>query len=254
KPVIQFVVEEALNSGIDDILIITGRDKRAIEDHFDKSFELEHLLEMQGKEKLLQRIRDISDLADIHYVRQKERKGLGDAILCAKDHIGDSPFAVLLGDTIVESVTPCTGQMMKFFEKYQGGIIAVEEVPEENIPSYGIIGGEELEKGVYKITDLVEKPAIEEAPSHLGIIGRYILSPDIFPLLEETEKGVGGEIQLTDALRVMGTRKTLYACEFTGRRYDVGNKFDYLKASIEYGLNNHPVGSKLRDYLKHLEL
>lgn len=255
KPVIQFVVEEAINSGIDDILIITGRGKRAIEDHFDKSFELEHMLEEQKKFKLLKRMKEISDLADIHYVRQKERLGLGHAILCAKNHVGKEPFAVLLGDTIVESKkVPCTKQLMNFFEEYEGTIIAVEEVPEEKISSYGIVDGEKVEgDDIYLVKGLVEKPQANEAPSNLGIIGRYILTPEIFDILGKTKSGVGNEIQLTDALRSLKKSQKMYACKFSGRRYDVGNKFDYLKASIEYGLKNEEVGEKLRDYLKRLK-
>lgn len=253
KPVIQFVVEEAINSGIDDILIITGRGKRAIEDHFDKSFELEYTLEEQGKKRLLQQMKDISDLADIHYVRQKERRGLGHAILCAKNHVGQEPFAVLLGDTIVESKVPCTKQLVGVFEKYDDSVIAVEEVPRERIPSYGIVDGKKIAKGIYRVVDLVEKPKVEEAPSNLGIIGRYILTPEIFTVLEETKTGVGNEIQLTDALRALGKSQSMYASKFTGRRYDIGNKFDYLKASIEYGLENKELGKELREYLRKLK-
>lgn len=254
KPTIQFVVEEAINSGIDDILIVTGRGKRAIEDHFDKSFELEHVLEEQGKLELLKQVRDISDLADIHYVRQKERLGLGHAILCARDHVGDNPFAVLLGDTIVESKIPCTKQMIQFYNKYKGSIILVEKVPRDRISSYGIIDYEQIDKSVYKIKDLVEKPSPEEAPSDLGIIGRYILTPEIFNYLEKTNPGKEGEIQLTDALYLLKEIQPIYACKFVGKRYDIGNKFDYLKASIEYALENHELGDELRRYLRDLNV
>lgn len=253
KPVIQFVVEEAINSGIDDILIITGRGKRAIENHFDKSFELEYILGEQGKTKLLKQIKNISDLADIHYVRQKERRGLGDAILCAKDHVGKEPFAVLLGDTIVESKVPCTKQMMDYFEKYKGCIVAVEEVAEEKIPNYGIIDGKRIENDVYLIKDLVEKPKIEEATSNLGIIGRYILTPEIFEILKETKEGIGGEVQLTDALRSLKKSQKIYACKFSGRRYDIGNKIDYVKAIIDFGLENNEVKEALREYLEEIK-
>ncbi|MEM2918024.1 MAG: UTP--glucose-1-phosphate uridylyltransferase GalU [Candidatus Altiarchaeota archaeon] len=254
KPVIHFVVEEAINSGIDDILIITGRGKRAIEDYFDKSFELEYMLEEQGKLELLKQIREISDLVDIHYVRQKERLGLGHAVLCAKNHIGDEPFAVLLGDTIVESKIPCTKQLINFYKKYEASIIAIEEVPKHKIPSYGIVDGSRIENGVYLIKNLIEKPSIEEAPSNLGIIGRYILTPEIFDILEETERGVGNEIQITDALRTLCKKEKIYACEFFGKRYDIGNKFDYMVASIEYGLKHKEIGNSLREYLKGLKL
>lgn len=252
KPTIQFVVEEAINSGIDDILIITGRGKRAIEDHFDRSLELEEALKEQGKTDMLREIIDISEMADIHYVRQKERRGLGHAIYCARNHVGDEPFAVLLGDTIVESEVPCTRQLMNFYQKYKGSMIAVEAIPEEKISSYGIIDPEVIDDFVYHVKDLVEKPPVEEAPSNLGIIGRYLLTPEIFNALEETDPGEGSEIQLTDALHILKEREGVYACKFSGKRYDIGNKIDYLKTCIEYGLENKETGSKLREYLKDL--
>lgn len=250
KPVIQFVVEEAINSGIDDILIITGRGKRAIEDHFDRSFELEQVLREQGKGDLLRTIEDISELADIHYLRQKERLGLGHAIYCARNHIGNEPFAVLLGDTIVDSEIPCTKQMINFYKKYGGTIIAVEEVAKDKIKSYGIVDGRLIDDSVYLIDNLVEKPNPDEAPSNLGIIGRYVLVPGIFEFLEKTPSGKGNEIQLTDALRFLGKEQKMYACKFEGRRYDIGNKFDYLKASVEYGLKMKDIGQEFREYLE----
>lgn len=250
KPVIQFVVEEAINSGIDDILIVTGRGKRAIEDHFDRSFELEQALEEQGKKELLEMIKGISELADIHYVRQKERKGLGHAIYCARNHIGNEPFAVLLGDTIVDSEIPCTKQMIDFYNKYRSTIIAVEEVSKDRIKNYGIVDGRLIDNSVYLIDNLVEKPKPEEAPSNLGIIGRYILVPEIFEFLEKTPSGKGNEIQLTDSLRLLGKEKRMYACKFEGKRYDIGNKFDYLRASVEYGLKMNDIGKEFRKYLK----
>ena len=257
KPTIQFVVEEAINSGIDDILIITGRGKRAIEDHFDRSFELEEALKEQGKTDLLKEVVDISELADIHYLRQKERKGLGHAIYCARNHVGDEPFAVLLGDTIVESEIPCTKQLMNFYQKYEGSMIAVEEVQEEKISSYGIIDPEVIDdndNNVYLVKNLVEKPKVEEAPSNLGIIGRYILTPAIFDILEKTKPGKGNEIQLTDALNTLRKREKVYACKFSGKRYDIGNKLDYLKTCIEYGLENREIGEKLWEYLRNLSI
>jgi len=254
KPTIQFVVEEAINSGIDDILIVTGRGKRAIEDHFDRSFELEYVLETQGKSELLKKVREISDIADIHYVRQKDRLGLGHAILCAKDHVGNNPFAVLLGDTIVESEIPCTKQMIELYKEYKGSIIAVEKVPRDRISSYGIVDCEEIDNSVYKIRDLVEKPSPEEAPSDLGIIGRYILTPEIFNCLEKTNPGKDGEIQLTDALRLLKEIQPIYAYRFIGKRYDIGNKFDYLKASIEYALRNQELRDEFRKYLRDLNV
>jgi len=257
KPTIQFVVEEAINSGIDDILIITGRGKRAIEDHFDRSFELEEALKEQGKTDLLKEVVDISELADIHYLRQKERKGLGHAIYCARNHVGDEPFAVLLGDTIVESEIPCTKQLMNFYQKYEGSMIAVEEVQEEKISSYGIINPEVIDdndNNVYLVKNLVEKPKVEEAPSNLGIIGRYILTPAIFDILEKTKPGKDNEIQLTDALNTLRKKKKVYACKFSGKRYDIGNKLDYLKTCIEYGLENREIGEKLWEYLRNLSI
>jgi len=250
KPTIQFVVEEAIASGIHDILIITGRGKRAIEDHFDKSIELESYLKNKGDIKLLNQIRNLSDLANIFYVRQKDQKGLGDAIYCARNHIGDEPFAVLLGDTIVESKVPCTKQMTNLYNKYKSSIIAVEEVPKERIKLYGIIKGKKIRDSLYKIEDLVEKPDPDKAPSNLGIIGRYILTPEIFDTLKKTKRGKGGEIQLTDALRILQKKQSMYAYEFKGKRYDIGDKFDYLRATVEFALERKDLGLKFREYLR----
>jgi len=252
KPVIQFVVEEAVASGIDDILIITGRGKRAIEDHFDKSFELEEILERDGKKGLLKEVRDISDLADIHYIRQIEPKGLGNAIYYARKHVGDEPFVVLLGDDIVFSEVPCTKQLIDYNKKYNSPIIAVDKVKKEMIESYGIVDGTPVEDMIYKVKDLVEKPKPEEAPSNLGIIGRYLLTPDIFEAIEETKPGKGGEIQLTDALKILNQKREMYAYDFEGERYDLGNKADYLRATIEYGLRRDEFSGLLREYLKEL--
>jgi len=254
KPAIQFVVEEAINSGIDDIIIITGRGKRAIEDHFDRSFELEYFLRERGKLDLLKQVVDISELADIHYLRQKEMKGLGHAVYCARDHIGNEPFAVLLGDSIVNAHVPCTRQMMNYHHRFKGSIIAVEEVAPDKISNYGVIDPEPLDAGVFRIKDLVEKPRPEDAPSNLGIIGRYILTPAIFDIIKNTTPGKGGEVQLTDALRALRQEEEMYACKFQGKLYDIGNKLDYLKASVEMGLENKEIGSKFREYLKDLEL
>jgi UTP--glucose-1-phosphate uridylyltransferase len=254
KPAIQFVVEEAINSGIDDIIIITGRGKRAIEDHFDRSFELEYVLREKGKMDLLKQVVDISELADIHYLRQKEMKGLGHAVYCARDHIGNEPFAVLLGDSIVNSHVPCTRQMMNYHHRFKGSIIAVEEVPIDKISNYGVVDPEPLDAGIFRIKDLVEKPKPEDAPSNLGIIGRYILTPAIFDIIKNTKPGKGGEVQLTDALRALRQEEEMYACKFQGKLYDIGNKLDYLKASVEMGLDNKEIGSKFREYLKGLEL
>jgi len=252
KPVIQFVVEEAVASGIDDILIITGRGKRAIEDHFDKSFELEEILERDGKNDILKEVRNISDLADIHYIRQREPKGLGNAIYYAKKHVGDEPFVVLLGDDIISSDVPCTKQLIEYYEKYKAPIIAVNKVEKEMIESYGVVDGEMVEDLVYKVKDLVEKPKPEDAPSNLGITGRYLLTPDIFDALEKTKPGKGGEIQLTDALRILSQEREMYAYDFEGVRYDLGNKADYIKATIEYALRREEFSGWLKEYLKSL--
>lgn len=251
KPTIQYVVEEAVASGIKDILIVTGRGKRAIEDHFDRSIELELALNNSGKSDYLKELEDISNLASIHFIRQKEQRGLGDAILCGERFVGDEAFAVLLGDTITIDKTPCTRQLMEAYAAYNGSVIAVEKVAKEKISSYGIIKGNR-KGGVYKIQDLVEKPSVEEAPSDLGIIGRYVLAPEIFKCIKKVKPGVGGEIQLTDALRLLKNEQSMYAYEFKGRRYDIGNKLDWLKSSIEVALSNEEIGGELREYLRKL--
>lgn len=247
KPTIQYVIEEAVASGIDDILIVTGKNKRSIEDHFDKSFELEHTLEVSGKDKYLKQIRDITDLADICYIRQKEQKGLGDAIYCARKHVGDEPFAVMLGDTITKGNTPCTKQLIDIYNKYGASAISLEEVPMEKVERYGIIKGEEIEKDVYKINQLVEKPPMSEAPSNLAIMGRYVLTPDIFDKINETEPGVGGEIQLTDALSKLDA---IYGNTFEGKTYDIGNRLEWLKTSIEFAMDDEESREDLLEYLR----
>jgi len=252
KPVIQFVVEEAVNSGIEDILIITGRGKRAIEDHFDKSFELEHVLEKRGKQKFLREVRDISDLADIHYIRQREALGLGNAIYYARKHVGNEPFVVLLGDDIIFSNTPCSKQLIDCYEKYRGSIIAVTEVRSDMIEQYGIIDGKKLEDSIYKIKSLVEKPKLDEAPSNLAIIGRYILTPEIFDAIENTKPGKGGEIQLTDAIKILNKKQDVYALKFDGERYDLGNKSDYIKATIQYALRRGEFRDEILNYMRNL--
>jgi len=253
KPVIQFVVEEAVDSGIDDILIITGRGKRAIEDHFDKSFELEKILEEKGKLDLLEETREISDLADIHYIRQREARGLGDAIYYAKKHVGNEPFIVLLGDDIVFSKKPCTQQLIESFEEYGGSIIAVDRVGEDMIHQYGVVDCESVGDSIYKINDLIEKPSPEEAPSNLGIIGRYLLKPEIFDAVRNTKPGKGGEIQLTDALRILKESQDIYAYEFDGIRYDLGNKHDYIRATINYALMRDEFRNEIREFIETLK-
>ncbi|SCG85126.1 UTP--glucose-1-phosphate uridylyltransferase GalU [Methanobacterium congolense] len=249
KPTIQYVVEEAVASGIDDILIITGKGKRSIEDHFDRSFELEYFLKNCGKIDNLVEIEAISEMADIYYVRQKKQKGLGDAILCAEKHIDGDPFAVLLGDTITHSNVPCTKQLMDIFEKYESSTIAIERLPEEKIERYGIIKGDKVNDSLYKIDELVEKPKLSEAPSNLGITGRYILTPEIFDHLENVSPGVGGEIQLTDAMKSL---ETVYGHVFDGKIYDIGNTVEWLKSSIEMALENEEVRDDMMKYLKEI--
>lgn len=251
KPTIQYVVEEAVASGIEDILIITGRGKRAIEDHFDRAVELEAALNSAGKGDYLKQLEDISNLASIHFIRQKEQRGLGDAVYCAKRYVGNGPFAVLLGDTITIDRTPCTKQLIDVFKKYSSSVIAVEKVSREKLSSYGIIKGKKT-GSVYKIEDLVEKPRPEKAPSDLGIIGRYILMPEVFKCIEKVKPGVGREIQLTDALRILKEKQDIYAYEFKGKRYDIGNKLDWLKSSIEIALSNEEIGGELRRYLREI--
>lgn len=252
KPVIQYVVEEALQSGIDDILIITGRGKKAIEDHFDASFELEWKLKQKKDSRLFEQAKELSNMVDIHYIRQKDQKGLGDAILHAEKHCDGEPFAVLLGDTITiphEGEKTCTCQMIHTYEKYQRSIIAVERVPEYKIKDYGIIDGDRLCDGVYSIKDIVEKPATEDAPSDLGAIGRYVLEPEIFDHLKEAEPGFAGEIQLTDSLRLLREPIGLITrC----RRYDIGDKLGWMKSSIELSLERGDIGGELRSFLKEL--
>lgn len=249
KPTIQYVIEEAVASGIDDILIVTGRNKRSIEDHFDKSFELEQTLKNAGKEDRLKQVREITDLADICYVRQKEQKGLGNAIYCAKKHIGGESFAVLLGDSITKGKVPCTKQLIDVYNKYGASAISLEEVPKEKVERYGIIKGVEVEKDIYNIEKLVEKPLVHQAPSNLAIMGRYVLTPDIFDKIDETDPGVGGEIQLTDALSKLDK---IYGNTFEGKTYDIGNRFEWLKTSIEFALDDDKYGDDLRVYLKEI--
>jgi UTP--glucose-1-phosphate uridylyltransferase len=249
KPTIQYVIEEAVASGIDDILIVTGKGKRSIEDHFDRSFELEYNLKEQGKNAFLEEIKEISDLADIYYVRQKKQKGLGDAIYCAKKHIGDDSFAVMLGDTITKGKIPCTKELIEVYNKYNASTIAVEPVPCEKVERYGIIKGKEVESSVYKIDELVEKPSVDEAPSNLAIMGRYVLKSEIFDSLKETSPGFGGEIQLTDALSKLNA---VYGHIFNGKSYDIGNRIEWLKTSLEFALYDDNARDDLIDYLKDI--
>lgn len=249
KPAIQYIIEEAVQSGIEEILIITGRNKRAIEDHFDKSVELELLLKEQGKYELLNLVEEIADVT-IHYVRQKEAKGLGHAVLCAKQFVGNEPFAVLLGDDIIDASVPCLKQMISVYEDAPGTILGVQKVPQEKVCNYGIVKPVALKNNVWQAIDLVEKPNVEEAPSRLAVLGRYILQPEIFAILENTPPGKGGEIQLTDALRTLAIQQnSVYAYNFEGRRYDVGDKQGYLEATIEFALKRSDLREPFLQYL-----
>ncbi|WP_078429785.1 UTP--glucose-1-phosphate uridylyltransferase GalU [Alkalihalobacterium alkalinitrilicum] len=249
KPTLQYIIEEAVKSGIEEILIITGRNKKSIEDHFDKSVELEFELEAKGKYELLEEVRKISDLVNIHFIRQKEPKGLGHAIYCAKSFIGNEPFAVMLGDDIVENNKPCLQQMTEMYEQYKTTILGVQEIPLEDVSKYGVVDGKQIEDTVYKVNGLVEKPAVEEAPSNIAILGRYVITPAIFDILEQTEPGKGGEIQLTDALKVLAQREAMYAYTFEGKRYDVGDKQGFLQATVEFALRREDLREDFLNYL-----
>ncbi|WP_308636700.1 UTP--glucose-1-phosphate uridylyltransferase GalU [Paenibacillus silvisoli] len=249
KPTLQYIIEEAVQSGIEEILIITGRNKKSIEDHFDKSVELELELETKGKYDLLEEVRSISDMVNIHFIRQKEPKGLGHAIYCAKSFIGNEPFAVMLGDDIVDNDKPCLKQMMEVFNEYKTTILGVQEIAQEDVSKYGIVEGKYIEDRIYKVKGLVEKPAVEDAPSNIAILGRYVITPAIFDILECTEPGKGGEIQLTDALKVLAQREAMYAHVFEGRRYDVGDKQGFLQATVEFALKRYDLREDFLNYL-----
>ena len=256
KPIIQYVIEEAVAAGLTSIIMVTGRGKNAIEDHFDTSYELEKMLEGRRKTDLLEQVRSISNMINVSYVRQGETLGLGHAVLMARDLVGDEPFAVLLGDDIIDSPVPCMKQMVDVFERYGGPVIAVHQVPRSDISAYGVIDGtpEPGNGRVYRIRDLVEKPQAEAAPSDLAIIGRYILTPDIFDCLESTSRDEGGEIQLTNGLRALRERRQLYGYRFEGIRHDAGNKLGFLKATVEFALKRPDLGGPFREYLKSLKL
>lgn len=252
KPTIQYIIEEAIASGIESIIIVTGRNKRSIEDHFDRSLELEYALKKSKQEDLLRLVDDISNMVDIHYIRQKEPKGLGHAVYCARAFIGDEPFAVLLGDDIVHSKTPCLKQLIDIFNEYKTTILGCQFVDHKDVDKYGIVDGKLIENGVYKVKDLVEKPSLDEAPSNLAILGRYIITPRIFEFLEKTEPGAGGEIQLTDALKALAMEEAMYAYNFEGIRYDVGNKLGYLQATVEFALRREELREDFKAYLDNL--
>jgi UTP--glucose-1-phosphate uridylyltransferase len=251
KPAIQYIIEEAVESGIEEILIITGRNKGAIEDHFDISFEIEAELKQKKKYNLLQLVDKISKLAQIYYTRQKETRGLGHALLCAKGFVGNEPFAVMLGDDIVDSSVPCLKQLIDNYNKFQTSIIGVQEIPRAELNKYGIISGTKIENNIYAINDLVEKPAVDEAPSNIAILGRYILTPKIFEVLENTTPGINGEIQLTDALKSLLEFEPIFAYVFNGKRYDIGDKLGFLKANIELALKQKDIREDFLVYLRH---
>ena len=250
KPTLQYIIEEAIESGIEEILIVTGRNKKSIEDHFDRSVELELELEQKGKTAMLEMVQDISNMVNIHYIRQKEPKGLGHAIHCAKSFIGNEPFAVLLGDDIVDASTPCLKQMIDAYDEYKTTVLGVQEVARENVDKYGILDVKHIEDRVYKVKDMVEKPSIEEAPSNIAILGRYIITPEIFNILENQAPGKGGEIQLTDALQTLATKEAIYAYNFEGRRYDVGDKLGFLEATVDFALKRPELRDDFIEFLK----
>jgi UTP--glucose-1-phosphate uridylyltransferase len=257
KPIIQYAVEEAVAAGIQNLVIVTGRGKNAIEDHFDVSFELERILEDRGKTDLLGRVRAVSDMVQIAYVRQKEALGLGHAVTIARDLVQDDAFAVLLGDDVIASQVPCIGQMIEVYERYHASVVAIMEVPEEEVSRYGIVNGEALpgdEGRVFRLKSLVEKPRKEASPSNLAIIGRYILTPAIFEALQNTPRGAGGEIQLTDGLQILLESEPIYAYRFRGTRYDAGEKLGFLKTTVELALRDKELGFQFRDYLRSLDL
>lgn len=252
KPTIQYIVEEAIESGIEDIIIVTGKGKRAIEDHFDSSFELEYSLREKGKLSLLEEVQKSSQMVDIHYIRQKEPKGLGHAIWCARKFIGNEPFAVLLGDDIVQAEKPCTKQMIEIYNRYRSSVLGVMAVSEEEVSRYGIVDGQKYDERFHTVRDLVEKPAKEDAPSNLAIMGRYILTPAIFDILENQKPGAGGEIQLTDAIAELNEHEAVYAYEFDGKRYDVGEKIGFIKTTIEFALQRNDLREEILFVLKEI--
>ncbi|MCR5785250.1 MAG: UTP--glucose-1-phosphate uridylyltransferase GalU [Eubacterium sp.] len=251
-PTIQYIIKEAVDAGIEDIIIITGRGKRSIEDHFDRSVELEMELEKNGKLSELEMVKEIAGMSNIYYVRQQEPRGLGHAVLKAKQFIGDEPFAVLLGDDVVVSKQPAIGQMMEVFNQKQASVLGVQTVAKENVSKYGIISGQRESERVYKVDDMVEKPAIEDAPSNVAVLGRYIITPDIFGYLETQKVGKGGEIQLTDALKRLAKDQPMYAYDFKGKRYDVGSKIGFLQANVEFALRDENLRDEMKKYLDEL--
>jgi UTP--glucose-1-phosphate uridylyltransferase len=250
RPTIEYIVEEAVASGIEEILIITGRNKKAIEDHFDRAVELEMNLQRDGKKELLDLVDKSTNMANIHYIRQKNPKGLGHAISCAKAFVGDEPFAVMLGDDIVDSETPCLKQLMDAYDKHGTSILGVQEVARENVNKYGIVKGSKINEREYVVEDLVEKPKVEEAPSNVAILGRYIITPEIFDILEQTKPGKGNEIQLTDGLKTLMVNQSMHAYIFEGRRFDVGDKLGFLEATVEFALKRDDLQEGFKNFLR----
>ncbi len=251
-PVIQYVVEEAVKAGITDILMVIGKGKRAIEEHFDRSFQLEAQLQSKNRPEELRKIRGISEMADIHFVWQKEMKGLGDAIYCARHHVNNEPFAVLLGDTVIDSATPAVGQLLESYQKVHNPVVLLEEVDRSRVSRYGVIDGHEEEPGLYRVRDFVEKPSIEEAPSNLVIASRYVFTPDIFEYLEQTQPGKGGEIQITDAMRLMVQKRLMYGRKLDGRRCDIGNKEGFVRTNLEFALKDKDMAESMKQYIQDL--
>ncbi|WP_313339484.1 UTP--glucose-1-phosphate uridylyltransferase GalU [Sedimentibacter sp.] len=254
KPTIQYIVEEVIGSGIEDVLIITGRNKGSIEEHFDRAVELEDNLQQTHKEELLEEVRKISQMINIHTVRQKNPLGLGHAVYCAKSFVGNEPFAVLLGDDVVDSQKPCLKQMMEVFEQYNATILGVQPVARKDVNKYGIVSGQKINDKVYSVNNLVEKPDVEKTPSNIAMLGRYIITPKIFEILENTNKGVGGEIQLTDGLKKLCNFEEVYAYIFEGRRYDVGSKIGFLEATVDFALKREDLRDSFKNYLKGINL
>lgn len=254
KPTIQYIMEEVASSGIEEVILITGREKGSIEDHFDTSTELENYLRKKGKDDLLQMVQKISEMVTLVAVRQKEPLGLGHAVLCAKKIVGEEPFAVLLGDDLIDAEVPCIRQMMELYQKLDGAMVAIQKVPKSETHLYGIIKGKRMEDRLYRVEEMIEKPRQGEAPSNLAIIGRYILPPQIFEALEKTKPDQRGEIQLTDAIRELNRNLPVFGYEFIGDRYDAGDKLGYLQANIAFGLKHPELGKKLKRYLKHIQL
>ncbi|HUS74258.1 MAG TPA: UTP--glucose-1-phosphate uridylyltransferase GalU [Sedimentisphaerales bacterium] len=251
-PVIQYVVEEAVAAGITDVLMIIGKGKRAIEEHFDRSFQLETQLLQKHKKAELEAVRRISELADIHFVWQKEMKGLGDAIYCARHHVQDEPFVVLLGDTVIDSTEPASRQLQRLFQEHDAPVVLVEQVDRKRVSRYGVIDAEQAEPGVYKVKDFIEKPSEEEAPSDLAIAGRYLFTPDIFEYISRTKPAKDGEIQLTEAMRMMVKKRPIYALLLDGKRCDIGNKEGFIKTNIEFALKRDDIAKNLRQFIKEL--